>query len=263
MKTLNVKKTLSLALLGLVGFAAVGSAMAQSCPTDPFAAWSSSSGGVNSGAQLNGVTVGGPGLNGTACSMDAAFVSATSPAAQALVYDDTPTVEQHYRFRFYIDTTNIAPSLSTTQTVRIFNASSNATHSTSPAISRIVDLQLLNSNGLKLRTFAACSSGDNFTSNRCRSTSGDVTLTAGVTRIEGEIIIGGTGTGKVNIWVGTNVDTPDRVINVDNSAWGSGDGVERASLGLYSSTPDFRTAANNAHVFFDEYDSRRSTFIGL
>jgi len=94
-----------------------------------------------------------------------------------------------------------------------------------------------------------------------------VTLAAGPQRIEGQLIIGGAGTGKVNIWIGSNVGTPDAVINVDNSAWGGVgvEGVKQANLGLFQATggvSGYQGVFLNTVVRFDEFDSRRQTAIG-
>ncbi len=91
---------------------------------------------------------------------------------------------------------------------------------------------------------------------------GDITLNVGPTRLEGQVIIGAQGTAVLNVWTGTNVGTPDRVLNINNSAWGGSDGVKQAVMGLASSTPGFRSAAVNKSVVFDEFDSRRQTMIG-
>ncbi len=53
MKSFKVK-ALAVAVLGLAGMGVASAA----CPTDPFAAWTSDSGGTNTGAALGGTTVG-------------------------------------------------------------------------------------------------------------------------------------------------------------------------------------------------------------
>lgn len=262
-------KALAVAVVGLAGFGMAGSAFAT-CPADPFAAWSSDVGGVNTGAQLGGSTVGfSPGLNNTGCALQAKFATAPgSNAEEAVVFDNSPQKEQTYRFRFYIDPTNIAANLSNINTVQIFLASSGVTHGTVLS-QEMVGIYLVASGGVtKLRTFVACTTGDGLLAGRCKATAGDLSLPAvtpglGV-RVEGQLIVGGAGTGVVNLWVGTNLGTPDRTINVDNAAWGvaNNDGVLQATMGLGNSTPNFRIAAQNKTVLFDEFDSRRTTQIG-
>ncbi|MEP6483009.1 MAG: hypothetical protein ABJB01_01080 [Rudaea sp.] len=262
-------KALAVAVLGLAGLGLASSASAA-CPTDPFSAWSSDTGGVNSGAQLGGQTVGiAPGLNSTGCAMQAKLTTAPgSNSEEAVVFDNSPQKEQTYRFRFYVDPSAIGTSLSNINTVEAFAALSGSTHG--PVLTqKLVAINFVAVTGaIKLRTFVACTSGDGLLAGRCKSTAGDLALpafTAGTgVRVEGQLIIGAAGTGKLNLWVGTNTGTPDRTINVDNSAWGtaSGDGVVQAVMGLGNSTPNFRTAAVNKAVLFDEFDSRRQTAIG-
>jgi len=261
--------TMKALALAVLSFAGVGSAMAAGCPTDPFAAWSSDSGGVNSGAQLGGQTVGvTPGLNTTQCAFKATFATAPgSNGEEAVVFDSSPQHENSYRFRFYIDPTNIATSLSTINTVFAFSATAPTNLGTTTPTDKILQLQLLGSAGnVKIRTLVACNSGDGFALGRCKSTAGDLTLPAGPVRVEGQVLLGSGGTsntGVVNIWIGTNVGTPDRVINVNNTSWsGAANGVVQATMGLFQSTPGFRTAGVNKSVIFDEFDSRRQTPIG-
>jgi len=186
-----------------------------------------------------------------------------------VVFDLSPLKEQSYRWRFYIDPTNIAANLSNINSVEVFTALSGSTHGTVLTQS-LVSMNLVASGGAtKLRTFAACLSGDGSLAGQCKSTASDLPFPAIVAgtgiRVEGQLIIGATGTGIVNIWIGTNTGTPDRVIHVDNSAWGTAnsDGVIEAVMGLGNSTPNFRTAAVNKTVLFDEFDSRRQTSPGL
>ena len=258
-------KALAVAVLGLAG---LGSASAA-CPADPFAAWSSDVSGTNTGAQLGGTTVGAAGLNGTSCSMAAAYTTAPgSNGEEAVVFDNSPQKEQTYRFRFYIDASSVAANLSTINTTEAFSLLTSAAHGPSNT-QKVLEMELIGSAGAaKLRTFVACTAGEDLLAGRCRSTP-DLPIpapqSAGAgTRVEGQLIIGATGTGIFNLWVGTNTGTPDRVVNVDNSAWGGAgvDGVSQAVMGLQTSTAGFRTAAVNKTVLFDEFDSRRQTAIG-
>jgi len=268
-------KALAVAVLGLAG---VGSAMAA-CPTDPFSAWSSDTGGTNNGALLGGTTTGvTPGLNSTSCAMSAMFTTAPgSNGESATVYDQSPQLEQTYRFRFYIDPTAISSSLSSVNTVEVFSAQTTTGHGpNTPASSKLVRFVLLGTSSAstyKLRVLAACTAGDagvTVAAGYCSSkfqtgttNTGDITLNAGATRLEGQVTIGATGSGGVvNIWTGANTGTPDRVLNITNTAWGGSDGVKQAVMGLSSSTVGFRNAAVNKAVLFDEFDSRRQTMIG-
>ena len=271
MKSFKVK-ALAVAVLGMAG---MGVASAACTNSTPFAAWSSwdAAHSNNTGQAFGGKTDAAPGLDGTSCSMSSYFTSFnTSLGEQAIVYDNSPAKEQTYRFRFYIDPTNVKAGLSSLNTVGIFTAKSASNHGATPT-NQIVYMNL-NSDGTNVfvRTAAACTTGDNFQGNKCRASS-DVQLpytsgtsfTGGV-RVEGQVIIGGTGTGVVNVWVGSNVGTPDAVIHVDNAAWGTAgsDGVKQAALGLQHGSAGFQSANHTAstNVLFDEFDSRRQTAIG-
>jgi hypothetical protein len=266
MKSMQMK-ALALAVLGLAG---MGSAYAACTNPTPFTAWSSWNPGTstNVGANFGGSTTATTGLNSTSCAMASKFTaSGGSLGETARVFDQSPTKEQTYRFRFYIDPTGVAnTNLTSLTTAAIFGAESGSNHGAVKPNNNMVRMYLIGdgTGAVKLRTFAACSSGDNFLANRCRATTGDLTLTAGSQRIEGQIIVGAAGTGKVNIWLGANVGTPDQTINLDNAAWGGVgvEGVETADLGLFQGTGTFQSAELNNVVVFDEFDSRRTTAIG-
>jgi len=214
------------------------------------------------------------GLNGTACGLAASFTHAapSSNGEEAVVFDNSPNFEQTYRFRFYVDPTAIKSSLSTLNTTAVFAAKSQLSHGVTPN-PYIVQMLLVGGGGnVNLRVFGACSSGDNFLASRCRPAN-DISLgatsndfTAGV-RVEGQVIMGAAGTGKVSIWVGSNTNSaaPDATINVDNSAWytAGSEGVKQAVLGMFQGSIPFRNATTNMPIIVDEFDSRRVTFIGL
>jgi len=265
MKSIQMK-ALALAVLGLAG---MGSAYAACTNPTPFTAWSSWNPGTstNVGAALGGNTAAASGLNSTSCAMAAKFTTSGSSLGEtARVFDQSPTKEQTYRFRFYIDPTGVAnTSLNSTTQVAVFGAESGLNHGTVKLNNNIVRMYLLGdgSGAVKLRTFAACTTGDGFIANRCHAAS-DLALAAGAQRVEGQVIMGAAGTGKVNIWLGANTGTPDQVINVDNAAWGGVgvEGVETADMGLFQGTGSFQTSQLNNVVVFDEFDSRRTTAIG-
>ncbi len=264
MKSFKIK-ALAVAVLGLAG---VGSAMAACTNSTPFAAWSSWNGTSNSGAAFGGTTVAAAGLNGTSCSMSSSISATAGNGAEAIVFDNSPQLEQSYRFRFYIDPSALAGNLDASfKTTYAFQATSQNTHGTTSPTSRIVQILLIGSGTtVSIRPFAACTtagSGTTQNGNLCHST--DVALPSapgtGV-RVEGQVILGAAGTGVANFWVGSNTGTPDAVINVDNAAWGGADGVKQASMGLFKTTPNFRSVNGGKAVLFDEFDSRRQTAIG-
>ena len=224
MKSFKVK-ALAVAVLGLAGLGVMNAASAT-CPTDPFAAWSSDSGGANSGAQLGGTTVGNsPGLNSTGCAMKATFTTAPgSNGEEAVVYDNSPQKEQTYRFRFYIDPTAVATSLSNINSVEAFSALSSTTHGPVLTQSWYRSTSLVLREPLSCVLLSACSSGDGFLAGRCKVDSERPRASCSLPRVRRSrrrSIDYRCGRNRiVNLWVGTNIGTPDRVINVNNSAWG-------------------------------------------
>jgi hypothetical protein len=265
MKSFKIK-ALAIAVLGLAG---MGSAMAACTNSTPFAAWSSWNGTTNTGAQFGGATTATTGLNSTSCGMAATTTANPgSNGAQAVVFDNSPQSEQTYRFRFYIDPTAVKTSLSSFNSTYIFQASSASNHGTTAATNRLVGFQMVgDGTNAILKPFAACTTaGTGATKNGNLCQGGQVTVPSSTTgtRVEGQLIIGAAGTGVLNVWVGTNVGTPDVVVNVDNAAWGSAssDGVKQALMGILHTTQGYRVANVNKNVVFDEFDSRRQTAIG-
>ena len=264
-------KAVEVAVLGLAGLGLASSASAACSNSTPFAAWSSWNGTTNTGAQFGGATNATDGLHSTSCGMAASTtVSPGSNGAQAVVFDNSPQKEQTYRFRFYIDPTTVVAGLSNFNSTYIFQASSASNHGTVSATNRIVGFQLVgDGTHAILQPFAACTTaGTGATKNGNLCQAGQVNLPTpfvgtGV-RVEGQVIIGAAGTGILNVWVGTNVGTPDVVVNVDNAAWGtaSTDGVKQALMGLLHTTQGYRQNSVNKAVVFDEFDSRRQTAIG-
>jgi len=191
---------------------------------------------------------------------------------EAAVFDNSPAKEQTYRFRFYIDPTNVTANLNNFSSSYVFQGSSAANHG-AVATNRMIGL-VLTGNGTNaiLHPFAACTApragGTTQNGNLCQNgqvnlpfTSGSV-YTGGV-RVEGQLIVGST-TGALNIWIGSNVGTPDISVAMDNAAWGTAgtDGVKQALMGLLHTTGNCRSGNQNKDVFFDEFDSRRQTPIG-
>jgi hypothetical protein len=270
MKFLGMK-SLSLAVLAIAGLGLAETASAACANPTPFAAWSSWNGTSNLGATFGGATAASNGLNGTTCGMAARSTQLPgSNGMQAVVYDNSPQKEQTYRFRFYIDPTAVVSHLSNFNSTYIFQASSASNHGAIAATNRLVGLTLRgNGTDAILVPFAACTTaGANTTQNGNLCQAGQVNLPtpfAGTgVRVEGQLVVGGAGTGVLNIWVGANVGTPNITVNVDNAAWGTAntDGVKQALMGLLHTTTGFRAGDQNLDVLFDEFDSRRQTAIG-
>lgn len=234
------------AMLGLGALAAFGfasSAFAQ-CPSSPVPPWTAQS------AVGGTVAIAAGGYDSTSCRLDAQLTLNTG-LASAFVRDDTPDDEARYRAQFLINPDALT-GLNTAQAVRVFAATTSAPAMGVPDVVQLTIYGNFAGTQKVLGISTACAAN---ASGRCVST---VNLAAGVNRVEIDWTKGASGSLKV--WVNnTNEGSPNETINVDNSAWG---GVDSATLGLAAPTAGFRTAQLNRAVGFDEFDSRRSTFIG-
>jgi len=252
-------KSLSLAVLGLVGFGMASSASAV-CPY-PF---NVAGGGAWSLQTTNNATLAAasPGLDASNCKMTAYINAGSGPLATGAVIDTSPTAEASYHFRFYIDTTTLGTMANLTS-VQVFAANS-AVNFPITGNNQTLALMRIGLAGTGAATnlvaVSACNNGTNF---RC---TGSVALSPGVHWIEGHLTFGNPAI--TNIWVDkasiTNDTTPAPDItlgNFDNSEWG---GVETVALGLGGTSPNFRANLSGpTHtVGFDSFDSRRQTFIG-
>jgi hypothetical protein len=237
---MNTKmKLLSLALVGLCGFA--GSAMAA-CPTGPDTAHG---GAWSNIAQFQGTAViATPGLATTECRLDSTISTGASGVASATVEDDSPTAEPRYRAAFIVKLDSLASPTITTS-ANIFSGNSAATGT-----------------GIKLSVFG--SSGAWFLSYRVPDGatvySNSLPLAAGENHVEFDLQAGATG--SIAVWVNNNdANNPTAPAHtVDNSAT---IGIDTAFLGLAAPSAGFVTSYAGTAAQFDQFDSRRSTFIGF
>lgn len=247
-------KALSLAVLGLAGMAFAGSSMAQCSPTA--SAWSAT---VATGGA---VTIATPGYKATACRADSA-ITANLGSASAFVRDDTPSNESRYRARFLANFDNLGtPNLFTsTQPVRIFSATTATPSMSVPEVVRLTVFGNAAGTAKVLGIATACSTNP---TGLCSFTAPLTGGTAGVHTIEidwqkGTVTPAANGT--LRVWVNNGTEaTPTLTQSINNAAWG---GVDSAALGLSSASAQFRAQQLGKTVGFDEFDSRRSTFIGL
>lgn len=257
-------KSLSLAVLGLVGFGMASSASAT-CPypfNTPTGAWS---------AQLNPqgtLAAGSPGLelvNPSACKMNAFLNPGATSLATAAVVDLSPTNELSYHFRFYVDTTQLGNLGATPLTsVQLFAANDTAVFPASgnAATNAMLRIGLARSGGANPNLVMVASCNVPANSYFCV---GSTPLTPGVHWIEGHLTTGGSAI--ANLWVDQASITSDAspapaiALSFDNSPW---TGVDTVALGLGGASPPFRANFNGAAhtVGFDSFDSRRQTFIG-
>ena len=257
---MNTKmKLLSLAVVGLFGFA--GSAMAA-CPAGPDTAsggaWSAKSVGGGTSA-LSIVT---PGYDSSECKLQVSL--GNNGIAHAQVRDDTPANETHYRAQFIFDAGALSGANGTNQ-APIALVNSAAAHGGTLSIVKI--------------SFAGTGGGSTTTGKRVFLAAADEGVPGGFTtaalnlpnqtganRIEIDLVIGGAGT-QMRYWVndvattGLSDSTPTGSITLvgGNTGWV---GVDTVFLGLTSPTINYRAVNTDVNAFFDQFDSRRNTFIG-
>ncbi len=252
-------KALAVAVLGLAG---IGSAFAATCPTDPAqsggGAWTSKS--VFGGGALSIVS---PGLDGTNCAMSSSFNAGAGGLASSVVqWSETGTSEPTYRFRFYIDPTAVGTTnaFSGLQGVQLLTANSPSAFPATGGSVQVLRVSLVpGSGGTKQVTFiAACNNAAS--QYVCSST--PVVLSSGANVVEGQITIGASGT--VNYWVNKTAGdsgSPSGSVTITggNAGWV---GINSTLMGLAASTNSFRSNQATKAVLFDEFDSRRQTYIG-
>lgn len=245
---MNTKmKTLSLALMAISGLALAGTA-AAACPDGPSVA---DGGAWSSASSLGGsLAIDTPGFDGTECRLDASLTQNVGAAA-AFVRDDTPSDEGRYRAQFLVDADALTGQ-NLMQTAKIFGAT---TDNGFGGVSDVVRLTVFGNVTGTTRTLAIFTACEGEPSNTCSMTA---PLTAGVNRIE--IDWQKDASGSVNVWINnTNESSPTLTIDADNVSWG---GVDFATLGLSMASAAFRASHLNNAVSFDEFDSRRTSFIG-
>ena len=258
---MNAKmKVLSLALVGLCGYA--GSALAV-CPTDPvtpIGAWTAKF--VGGGTSALSIVTGG--YDTTECKLQVSL--GNNGGAQAQVMDDTPVNEPRYRAQFIIDAASLSGANGGSQAV-IFTANASAVHA---GVLQMVKMYFSGSGGgsltagkrVTLRTTCETGAGA-----QCGSAPITLPNQTGANRIEFDLVRGVDGTGSLRYWVndaattGLSDGSPTGSITVTggNDGW---TGVDKAFLGMASPTSAYRGVNTDAIAFFDQFDSRRQTFIG-
>lgn len=251
---MNAKmKVLSLALVGLCGFA--GSAMAA-CPAGPTTAdggaWASQSVLPPSTSHLAIAT---PGLDGTECRLNSSLGPSTT--ASAFVRYNNAASEPNFRFQFLVDNTGLT-TFSSTDNVVVFQAPATTTAN---GFSRLLRVSLVAgpAGAKRVRFIAQCGSGT-FSCAQTFATD----LLPGINRIEGKLTVGAGAAGSLSYWVNAAAGTTEpaasgTIAALDNAAWG---GVSASSLGLTAPSAAFKTNHATQIVAFDRFDSRRQTYIG-
>jgi hypothetical protein len=259
---MNAKmKVLSLALVGLCGYA--GSAMAV-CPAGPAVA----DGGAWTQKYINGGTsamsIVTPGDDGSECRLQVSL--GNNGGAQAQVMDDTPADEPHYRAQFVLDATNLSGANGGSQAA-IFGANASAAHA---GVLTMVKINFSGSGGgsttagKRVIIRAACEGG---TGGTCGSPAFTLPNQTGANRIEIDLVKGADGVGTLRYWItdaagsaGSDASPTGTItLTGGNDGWA---GVDKAFLGMASPTTAYRSVNTDTTAFFDQFDSRRTTFIG-
>jgi hypothetical protein len=232
------------AVLALAALGFASTSFAQ-CPASAVPPWSAQSTLGGSLAIVAG------GFDGTACRLSST-ITLNGPGVNAFVRDNTPAGESRYRAQFWINADTLT-GINSAQAVKIFGAT---TETPANGVADVVRLSLtgnLAGSTKILGVFTACDGQPGFI---C---SASVPLAAGANRIEIDWQKGATG--SLRVWVNNTTEgTPTSTLNGNSAAWG---GVDFAVLGLSAPSVGFRTNQLNRAVGFDEFDSRRQTFIGL
>ncbi len=228
---MNTKmKVLSLALVGAFGY--VGAASAA-CPSSPVPPWQDQQ--IFQGA----TSIVTPGMAGTECQLNSVINAGAGAFAAASVHDASPSAEPRYRAQFMVKIDGLA----------------------SPGFSDTVQVFAANSSGFPLR-LGAFGNGTSWSLSYILGSgvSGSVPLAAGDNVVEFDLQIGTSG--SLAIWVNNNTESTPTVpaIAGDYSAMV---GINDAYLGLGAPSSSFVNKFAGQAVGFDQFDSRRQTFIGF
>jgi hypothetical protein len=242
-------KVLSLALIALGGFA--GSAMAA-CPAGPDAAHG---GAWTDVYQVGGTaTVVSPGYASTECRLNSAINTGAGSSATGSVYwASTPaTPEPRYRAQFIINTDAITSTVSA-DGVSVYSASSGAGGDG-------VSFSIFGNGGAMALGYAVRYND----ASGLRYRTGSVPLGSGEVHVEFDLQVASTAgatDGSFKLWVQNNNEATPSKVETGLANFGLG-GIDNATLGLAGPTPAFVLHFATKGVGFDQYDSRRQTFIG-
>ncbi len=272
-------KALALATLGLGGLVMAGSAFAATCPTDPAqpnGPWASKSvsGATLSicpgGANCSGVTTG---LDSTSCALAVGTSIGAGSIAKSFVTDASPQNEARYRARFYFDVSQLVAQGFTSglKQVKIYDSASTSSPTNTPNTEVGIFLAGGSPPSLKINV-ANSDSGSSYTTISVPLT-GASTGSTNIKRFEFDLQQGSssgascssatpTG-GCFRYWLSdsgsaTTDATPLGTQAVTNTGWS---GVKQTSMGILTANPSYRST-NGTILVFDEFDSRRQTFIG-
>ena len=220
--------------------------------------------------QVNGAafTVAGPGANNTSCAFE--VTQGPNNNGIATVRDDMSPAEPSFRARFYVDATNMIDNATAPQErIKVFVAGNPATAVDPGVDSRarpaLMQMFLVSNAANEVRLGGFCR---DFNSDGARARFGDGTnpgtvgLSTGWNVVEVQIVVGaGSNDGVCRIWVNNDTEgSPNwEQTGVDNASMA---GVARSNIGSTGATQVYATNLGTQVLRFDEYESRRQTFIG-
>lgn len=264
-------KMLSIAALGFVGFAFVGSAFAV-CPTIPATSSTPGGGGawtsqtVTSAAFVSAT----PGLNSTSCALSIAINMGAASNTKGFVTDASPQNEPRYRARFYVNTAGLTNLTVANRQFRLYSALATTGPGTTGAGAEMLILNLVGGTTPSFRFLV----GNTDSASSYTIVSVPFPNTGGNYRVEFDLQQGSsagancasttpTG-GCFRYWISdaaaaTTDASPTGTQAVTNSGWS---GVKQINLGMFGTSTNFRANVATQPVIVDEFDSRRQTFIG-
>ncbi|MBN8728146.1 MAG: hypothetical protein J0H15_10675 [Xanthomonadales bacterium] len=237
---MNTKmKVLSLALVGAFGY--VGAASAA-CPSSPVPPWTSVF--ENQGAAV----IASPGYDSTECRLDSSINAGASFLGAATVTYSQATIEPRFRAQFIVNADTLTGQ-AFADAVQIFAGQSANGGAVSFNIYSFVGNRTLD---YKVRMADGSVQ------------SGTATLPAGEAHVEFDLSTAsasGASDGYFKLWI-QNSNEAAPTSQKDNLA-NFGRGIDTVNLGLASPTRDYVAHFGGNKVGFDQFDSRRQTFIGF
>jgi len=235
----------------VLGMLLGSSAVWSQCADSNLSAWSNGTDNLNGGE--------------IAVTADAAMNSAPNSCGLSITYlsssgkgyaaDTTPSSEQRYRAAMCIDPNSIVlPADGVGAKVKMHNAQCKNANPALCAGVGVVQFKLQSNNGVdyKIRGFVRDSNLGS-TTNKF-----DVPLTDGPHRVEYDVDLTA---GTFKLWVDATSESDTPVVNLsglDMAAWA---GIDEARVGSLSNPANVTPGADKV-IYVDEFESRRSSFIG-
>jgi len=252
-------KALAVAVLGLAGTSAMAA-----CPTISGTTATPGGGGAWSSQTVTAATFGNSatGLNGSSCGLTTSINVGAASNTKGFVTDLSPADEPHYRARFYIDMSGLTGLTVANRQVRIFSALATTAPSTPGAASEELFANLVGGATPSIRF----SVGDTTqpSSYKIVSVPFPAATTAGQYRVEFDL---NSTAGTFRYWVldaaadnsTFNDSNPTGSTTMTDTGWS---GVTQINLGLFGTSTNYRANVGGQALIVDEFDSRRTTYVG-